>query len=88
MRVEVIGTFIIVLGFVGSYLYFLNRNHTEIQNRLKLKEMFFYHLEQQTRLINKFEVALAGGDDNNEVPVKDAIGKINMCTDVRIKKYE
>jgi len=86
--VEVIGTFIIVLLFIVSYYYFLNKNNNVMQNKIQSSEKFFNQLEQQTKQITNFKVTLAGGDSNSEAPVKEAIERVKMRSDVRIKNYE
>lgn len=86
---EIIGTGSILLILVGSYVLFSYKKKREImQTELKNKS-FYQQLDRQMdeHTHRCHTIVYAGGDNNSEIKVGDAIKAVSMPKGKRIK-YE
>lgn len=85
---QVIGTVLILLAFVISFFYFsYEKKKKDVLDR-EAHEMFWSCLENLQIKEEQLNIVMAGGDDNSEVSVVDAIKNVSLSGDARIKRYE
>lgn len=84
---EIMGTIIIVLIFVGSYVLFSHKKKKENEKDECEKEVFYKQLDKQiNEQLSRQHVAVwAGGDKNNEINVSEAIAAVFIPEGKRIR---
>lgn len=88
MQMQIWGTLLIITILVISYYVFAKAKREDDKREKQVFTILASCLAILGKERKKFQVVFAGGDDNSEIPVTDAVKKIAMSADVRIKKYE
>ena len=86
---EIIGTIIILLILVGSYVLFSHQKKEKIIQINQKNKSFYEQLERQMKehVQRSHTVVYAGGDGNSEISISDAIKSVSMPEGKRIR-YE
>lgn len=70
------------------YFIFRNRHNSMLATKRKIDKRFYEHLESNVNNIKELPLAGVTDDDNNDFEFSEAVKRIVLSDDVRVKVYE